>query len=179
MASIKRNVNVKIRVSALLAELRFKGDTDKRPGKEGAQSKSVTDLPPVDLPYDEYAQRISDAMKVIGQGWQLIAGAPPEAFMGGISVNQITGFVTFDGKIVSNNVSTSVNFEVDVLPTFATHSDVAANETPVQDADPVKVTATTDLHTFPGITFYVRIKATDGTKTVYSVSKSFEMPIFP
>lgn len=177
--AIARNLRVKLRLSALESEIALKGDLDTRPARERTSKKVVTDSPVIEIPFAEYQQRLADAQKVLNRGWQLIEDDPPEVWIGPCAIDPLTGIASLAAKVVSNNVSTTCGFEIDSEPGFTAPATEAAAETPVQSADPEKITATYDLSSHEGSTYYVRAFANDGTKTVYSHVKSIEIPIIP
>jgi len=175
--AVARNVRVKVRLSALEHEIALKGGIEIRPGRERTSKKVVVDSPVIEIPWLEYQQRKEDLNKVIYRGWQLIGDDPPECWIGEVTADPDNANLNFRGKVVSNNWPTTVSFEIDISPEFTTHQDVPANETPVQDIDPAQVTATFPAAIYQGWTFFVRIKANDGIKTVYSHVKSVEVPV--
>jgi hypothetical protein len=167
MAKI-RNVRVKMRFSALEAEIAY----DLSHGRETrGQSHVVSDAPSVDLPVEEYENRKRDALLVLNRGWELSRFDPPEVWMGDI-ITTSPGVYALSSRVRSNNWATDCGFEIDITPEFTSSVILDADESPITDANDVKANYSWPF--FPiGWTMYVRAWADDGDKLVYSIVKSF------
>jgi len=174
--AVVKNVKVKARFSVLVTELKYKGNSQNRPGRDGPQQKIVIDSPVYVLPETEFIQRKGDVAKVVNHGWQLIEADPPEVWIGDISVTP-AGVISCSGKVKSNNVATTCGFYIAIDPEMDTEILSAADESPIQSEDDEIITLDYNLGDFPGYLFYIRAYANDGTKEVYSIIKTIEIPV--
>jgi len=177
--AVERNIRLKLRVSALITEVSYKGAIEKRPGRDGVQQKVVKDMQVVEITNLELHNRIEDMAKVALNGWQVITEAPPEVWMGSVEVDPVTAIVTVTGKVKSNNSATTCSLWIDDKPDWLTAVIQAATESPVASVDTQKVSSTYDFSMFRGMTFYFQWGATDARKTIYSIIKSLEIPQAP
>jgi len=175
--AVERNVRVKVRLSALEKEIGYKGDLHQRPARERSSQMVVVDSPILEFTDLEYTQRKGDLAKVIQRGWQLVLTEPCEVWMGDITVDPVTAIVSFNAKVRSNNVATTVTWWIDDKPDWSSVITQAATESPVTSVDDEKVTGTYDFSLFRGMTFYIQCGITDGLKTTYSLIKSIEIPV--
>jgi len=164
-----RNVRVKMRFSALEAEIPLDNLSHGREGR--GQSHVVSDAPSIDLPVEEYENRKRDALRVLARGWELVWFPPPEVFMGDI-ITTSAGHYSLSSRVVSNDWATDCGFEIDITPEFTSSVIVTADESPITSA--VDEKANYAWVFFPiGWTIYVRAWADDGDKLVYSITKTF------
>lgn len=177
--AVERNVRVKLRLSALESEIGYKGDLDQRGKRELSSKKVVVDAPVLEFTDLEYWSRKEDLAKVIQRGWSLATEEPCEVWMGSVTVDPVTAIVSFNAKVRSNNVATTVTWWIDNKPDWIGAVLQGANESPVQSVDDEKVTGTYNFAMFRGMTFYIQCAVTDGFKTMYSLIKSIEIPALP
>ena len=175
--AIEKNVRVKLRISALISHLGYKGAIEGRPGREIGQTKVVQDFPIQEFTdLYEYQERYGNLTKVLNKGWELSADPPCEVWMGDVSVDPVTAIASFAAKVRSNSTATTVTWWIDITPGWDSAVLQAANESPVNSADDELVTGTYDFSAFRGQTFYIQCGVTDGAKTTYSIIKSIEIP---
>ena len=164
-----KNVRVKFRVLVIAEEIKDKSDSDLRPGRTGTQRKQQIDIPVVEVPFTEFAQRISDVENLLRYGNVLAEALPPSAVADDPS-DVDHNSATLNGTVESQEVATTVTFQYGT--TEALGSNVTADESPVNDADKVAVTAA-----ISGLTastkYYYRVKCVSATKTTYSLIRSF------
>lgn len=177
--AFERNYRAKVRISALINQIAYEIGDHFKHGKENTARKVVVDSPVLEMTNDELGQRMGDVSKVLQFGWELIPQAPPIAWMGDVSVDPVTGFVTMSGRVRSNNAFTTCVFWIDIDPTWDTAVTVAANESPVTSVVDEIVTLTYNLNAFRGMRFYFQLGVTDARKTMYSMIKSLVIPMAP
>jgi hypothetical protein len=173
----EKNVRVKLRLSALVTELGYKGNLQTRGPRSKAQQKVVVDFPIQEYTdLYEYAERIAALTRVVNRGWLLDADPPCEVWMGTVTIDPVTAIATFQAKVRSNSAATTVIWWIDIDPNWDNVVLQAANESPVTSADDELVSGTYDFSAFRGHTFYIQCEADDGSKTMYSVIRQIEIP---
>lgn len=162
------NVRVNVRIHGLVESIQDKSDADHRPGKSGTQRKIISEIETVEIPEDEWDQRLADAEKVLHYGYVVDGDRPP--YINSESETDIThNSATLNGIVYPWEIATVVTFQYGTTKALGT--DVAADESPVSGTkDPVH----TDLAGLAASTkYYWRIRIVNATKTVYSLIKSF------
>ena len=176
--AVLKSVRVKMRISILESEIQMKGGHSNRPGREhGPQSKVVVDGPPLELTLQEYEQRKADAVRVLARGWQLVETEPVEIWMGDCLYDPANSLIAISGKVNGNNVATTCGFYVATDPEFSDAVLLAAAESPVTSHNDTKITYALDVSGLSNVTLYFRAYATDGVKTVYSITKTVQIPV--
>lgn len=170
-----KNLRVKVRIHGIVDEILDKSDACNRPGWAGRRRNIISQIPTVEIPYDEWAQRLSDAESVLEHGYVLGTDAPPTAVTDE-SVSVSATSESLRGTVNSQTVSTVVTFDYGL--TLALGSTTTAVESPLTGA-----VAETVSKTATGLTaetkYYYRVKAVSATKTVYGLIKSFTTPAAP
>jgi len=163
------NVRVKVRIHGMVDEIQDKSDADNRPGSGGKRRNIISQIPTVEMPREEWDQRLADAEKVLENGYVLGVLAPPKAVTD-LSVSVSSTSQSLRGTVTSQEVSTVVTFEYGL--TKALGSTATAVESPSTGA-----AAETVSKTVTGLTastkYYYRVKAVSTTKTVYGLIQSF------
>ncbi len=163
------NVRVNVRIHGLVEEIRDKSAADHRPGKSGTQRKIISEIETVEIPQDEWDQRLADAEKVLHYGYPIGANRPP-SIIADAETNLAHSSVTLNGTGVAWAVATVVTFQYGTTKALGTN--VAADESPIIGI--VNESVHTDLAGLTASTkYYWRIRIVSATKTVYSLIRSF------
>lgn len=163
------NVRVNVRIHGLTSEIRDKSDSENRPGKDGTQRKIVSEIRTVEIPQDEWDQRLADAERVLQYGYVLSTTRPPS-----VVADAETGLThvaaILHGTVVAWANVCVVTFQYGLTKALGTN--VVADESPLSDI--VNETVHTDLAGLTASTkYYWRIRLVCAEKTVYSLIRSF------
>jgi len=164
-----KNVRVRVRVLIDATEIRDKSDIGNRPGKYGATRRMKFDVPEVEIPFDEFLQRLEDAQIVMRYGNVVAEALPP------VGVTDEATLVTHNSArlnctVTSQNVSTAVAFQYGTTEALGTTT--AAHDTPLQSVNK-QTTYLAIAGLTPGIKYYYRVRCISATKTTYGLIKSF------
>jgi hypothetical protein len=164
-----KNVRVKVRIHGLVDEIRDKSDASNRPGWSGTQRKIIEQINTVEIPREEWDQRLEDAARVLEHGYVLSTNQPP-SIIADEETNLTHNAVTLNGTGVAWAINSVVTFQYGLTPALGT--DVAADESPIIGI--VNETLHTDLAGLTASTkYYWRIRLVNAEKTIYSLIKSF------
>jgi len=173
MATVK-DVNVKTRLNVLSTLLKDKGDADQRPGKEGAQRKTIIDVPEVDIPPCELETRLTNAQLVLEHGYTVDTTKPPPRAVTDDATSIAATSVVLNGHIKSGTAAIAATCGFQYGTTKELGSETVAAENPVSEALDTPITLT-----IAGLTastkYYYRAYATDANYAtgMFGVLKSF------
>jgi len=172
--SVVRDVKVKLRINAIFIEQEERGS--EKPGKDGRQSRIVSDMPEIVIDKDELDRRLADAALVLHEGWELDNDAPPK----GISTGGVTALtassVTLKGYVDTVAESTC-GFVWGATKDVNTFTDTAAQSPVAANFDGVSIT-TAVIGLSPGIKYYYRAYVhVAGMLTRYGTVRSFTTPL--
>jgi len=133
MAGIK-DLRVKLRIEALTALIKDKGDLSGRPAKEGAQRVTKVNIPEFEIPSSEFDDRVDNARLVLEYGYALADTVPPIPITDEVS-DLTHNSVTLNGHVKPHSalVATTVRFQHGATKELGTTT--AAAESPLASAD--------------------------------------------
>lgn len=170
---VVKDLKIKLRMSVLTVEQIERGS--EKPGKDGATSKIVADMPEIVIDADEWKRRQADAALVLHEGWELDNDGPPKAVTEGVTL-LTKNSVTLNGNVSTHGQTTcgfmyGVTKEVDTTSADASQSPVNVN------LDEVSISSAIAGLT-PGTKYYYRAWAnTAGLYTRYGAVRSFTTPL--
>jgi len=170
MATVK-DVNVKTRLNVLSTLLKDKGDADQRPGREGAQRKTIIDVQEVEIPTDEMETRIEHALLVLEHGYRVDTTVIPPTVVTDEATDITDTIATFRAHVNPHDESTVVRFEYSTVnPTLGAW--VTCDETPVTG------TTNQSIHKdmiglTPNTKYFYRVRGVSAAGTYYGIIKSF------
>lgn len=171
MATVK-DVRVKTRLNVLSDLLRDQGDPTNRPGKLGAQRKTIIDVPVVEIPSDEMETRLDHAQRVLEHGYRVDTSCSPPTVVTDEATKVSANSFIFNGHVNPNGESTAVRFEYNLKSRDLTGW-ITCDETPV--------TGTTNQSVHRDMTglsydtrYYYRVRGVSAAGTYYGIVRSFK-----
>jgi hypothetical protein len=172
--TLVKDLKIKLRMNVLTVEMIERGS--EKPGKEGPTRNVIEKMTEITVDSDEWERRLSDAKKVLAQGWELDNDAPPKGIATAGVSSLTASSVTLKGYIDTVAESTcgfvyGATKEVNTFTSDAAQSPVAAN------FDDVLITANL-IGLSPGIKYYYRAWVNvAGMLTRYGNVRSFTTPL--
>jgi hypothetical protein len=170
MATIK-DVRVKVRLNVLSVLLKDKGEADQRPGRHGAQRKTIIDCQEVEIPTGELAIRLANAQLVLEDGYMVNTDITPPVVVTDDATGITPVAAIFRGHVNPNGLSTAVRFE------YSLHHPncdgwVTCDETPLTGVTNQSVHKDMAGLT-PNTKYYYRVRGYNAAKIAYGIVKSF------
>ncbi|MBK5202126.1 MAG: hypothetical protein JJE45_00190 [Prolixibacteraceae bacterium] len=169
-----KNVRIKVRILGLANELNDRSDPQNRPGRDGAQRKVIIDIPTMELPRDEWDQRIADAEEVLRYGSALDNDRPPIGITDGVEVTGSTTATVHGTAVLTQAISTTLFFEVDStedLDSYGSH--LAANESPKATVG-THACHSTLIGLTPDTKYAYRLRVSNATGEKYGITRHFK-----
>ena len=172
--AVVKDLKIRARLNVILTEVEERGS--EKPGKDKRQTQFNISMPETVIDSEEWARRLSDAQKVLAQGWELDNDAPPK----GVQTAGVTlltkNSVTLNGYVDTVSESTC-GFIWGETRDVNTSTDTAAQSPVAANFDDVLITtAVTGLT--PGTKYYYRAYVNvAGMLTRYGNVRSFTTPL--
>ncbi len=168
--TVVRDVRVKLRINILTTEIGERAKLGSRPGRQGPQGRIISDMPEIEIPYDELQTRLANAALVLANGYELDNDEPPVAVTDEAGSITATG-ATLKGSVNTNNTETVVTFEYGT--TKELDDDATAGESALTSTELSAVTAVI-IGLTANTKYYYRVKAVTNTNmTQWGIVKSF------
>ena len=172
-----KNVRIRVRIQGLAEEIRDQDNTANNQGKIGGQRQFSVSIPIVELPRDEWDQRLADAAAVLQYGREVDNDSPPIPHTGDALVTGPTSATVYGVAELVQGIATDIWFERDATDFLDGYGDnYAADESPIAVVGLHSVHATL-IGLTPGTRYAYRLRCDNATADKYGLTKFFTTPL--